>query len=57
MGSLDVALQLEWSEVLAVTVLAGGVALPALTALFLQLHVVLHVVHESVKSTACRSTT
>lgn len=44
--TLDVALQLEWSHVLPVAMLACCVAFPALTVLFLQLQVVLHVVHE-----------
>lgn len=46
MSALDVALQLERSQILPVAVMASGVALPALTVLFLQLQVVLHVVHE-----------
>lgn len=40
------ALQLERSHVLAVTVLTCGVTFPALAVLFLQLQVVFHVVHE-----------
>lgn len=46
MSALDVALQLKRSQILPVAVMASGVALPALTVLFLQLQVVLHVVHE-----------
>lgn len=45
-SALDVALQLERGHVLPVAVLAGGVAVPALAVLLLQLQVVLHVVHE-----------
>lgn len=44
--ALDVALQLERSHVLTIAVLAGGVALPALAVLLLQLQMVLHVVHK-----------
>lgn len=44
--ALNVALQLEGSGELAVTVLASGVLLPALTALLLKLQMVLHVVHK-----------
>lgn len=46
MSAFNVALQLERSHVLPVTMLAGGVAFPALTVLLLQLQVVLHMVHE-----------
>lgn len=46
MSTLDVALQLEWSHVLAVAMLAGRVALPTLTVLLLQLQMVLHMVHK-----------
>lgn len=46
MGTLDVALQLERSQIFAVAMMASGVAVPALTVLLLQLQVVLHVVHE-----------
>lgn len=45
-GALDVALQLEWRHVLAIAMLAGRVAFPALAVLLLQLQMVLHVVHE-----------
>ena len=55
-GPLHVALQLVGRQVLPVAVLAGGVALPALTVLLLQLQVVLHVVHESGRSTVYTST-
>lgn len=40
------ALQLEGGHVLSVAVVAGCVALPALTVLLFQLQVMLHVVHE-----------
>lgn len=40
------ALQLERSHVLTIAMLAGGVALPALTVLLLQLQVMLHMVHK-----------
>lgn len=46
MGTLDVALQLERSQIFAVAMMTSGVAVPALTVLLLQLQVVLHVVHE-----------
>ena len=46
MSALDVALQLEWSHVLSVAMLASCVAFPALAVLFFKLQVVLHVVHE-----------
>lgn len=46
MSTLDVALQLERSHVLAVAVLASCVAFPALTVLLFQFQVVFHVVHE-----------
>lgn len=45
-GTLDVALQLERSQIFPVAMMASGVAVPALTVLLLQLQVVLHVVHE-----------
>lgn len=45
-GTLYVALQLEWSGVLPVTVLTRGVALPALTVLLFQLQMMLHMIHE-----------
>lgn len=45
-GALDVALQLERSQIFSVAMVASRVAVPALTVLFLQLQVVLHVVHE-----------
>lgn len=50
--ALDVALQLEGSHVLAVAMLAGRVAFPALAVLLLQLQVVLHVVHKPADSRA-----
>lgn len=50
--ALDVALQLEGSHVLAVAMLAGGVAFPALAVLLLQLQMVLHVVHKPADSRA-----
>lgn len=40
------ALQLEWSHVLSVAMLARCVAFPALAVLLFQLQVVLHMVHE-----------
>lgn len=46
MSTLDVALQLEWSHVLPIAMLACCVAFPALTVLLFQLQVVLHMVHE-----------
>ena len=46
MSTLDVALQLEWSHVLSVAMLASCVAFPTLTVLLFQLQVVLHMVHE-----------
>lgn len=46
MRALDVALQLERSQIFPVAMMASRVAVPALTVLFLQLQVVLHVVHE-----------
>lgn len=45
-GTLDVALQLKRSQIFSVAMMASRVAVPALTVLFLQLEVVLHVVHE-----------
>lgn len=54
MGTLDVALQLEWSHVLSVAMLAGCVALPALTVLLFQLQVVFQMVHEPAQGTQQR---
>lgn len=45
-GALNVALQLEWSHVLPVAMLASCVVLPAFTVLLFQLQMVLHMVHE-----------
>lgn len=49
-SALDVALQLEWSHVLSVAMLASCVAFPALTVLLFQLQVVLHMVHEPART-------
>lgn len=57
MGTLDVALQLEWSQIFAVAMMASGVAVPALTVLLLQLQVVLHVVHEPAETVHTRTQT
>lgn len=57
MGALDVALQLEWSHIFSVAMMASRVAVPALTVLFLQLEVVLHVVHEPARREHARKQT
>lgn len=57
MGTLDVALQLERSQIFAVAMMASGVAVPALTVLLLQLQVVLHVVHEPAETVHTRTQT